>query len=292
VSGTTPGQHTVDVDGVPVSYHVAGSGPVCLVHPGGPGFTSGYLRMPAVEEHLTTVYVDPIGTGTSGRLPGHPHGYTRERYARAVAGVLDDLDVPRAHLLGHSHGGFVAQYCALHLADRLAGVVLYDSAPMTGPDFFAETGRNVDEFARSHADNPELPAVLDAWGSVPAVTDDEAFAQVARGILPLYFADFWGRTAEYAEFVASIAGAHISGLDDDGVPAFFDDRPVLGSITVDTLVLVGRHDFICGPRWADELHRGIPASKLVVLDDSGHFGHVEQPAEFAEAVVEFVLATT
>lgn len=295
MSNKAPVQHTVDIDGVPVNYYVAGSGPVCLVHPGGPGLSWGYLRMPAVEEHLTTVYLEPIGTGASGRLPGHPHGYTRGNYARAVAGVLAHLDLSSVHLLGHSHGGFVAQYCAhsgaQHLADRLSGVVLYASSPMTGPDFFAAAGRNVDEFARRNADNPDLPHVLEAWRSLPTAADDEGFTRVARGILPLYVADFWGRAAEYAEFAASISGFHISDLD-DGVPDLFDDRPVLDSIGVDTLVVVGRHDFLCGPRWGDELHRGIPGSKLIVLEDSGHFGHVEQPADFAAAVVEFVLATT
>jgi proline iminopeptidase len=67
-------------------------------------------------------------------------------------------------------------------------------------------------------------------------------------------------------------------------PIGIDDRDRLGSIATPTLVIVGRHDFICGPRWAGELHEGIPGSELVVLEDSGHFGHLEQPAEFARAV--------
>lgn len=290
-NGLTPGQHIIDVDGVPVSYHVAGSGPVCLVHPGGPGFDWRYLRMPAVEEQLTTVYIEPIGTGDSGRLTTHPDGYTRERYTQAVAGILDHLDVPKAHLIGHSHGGFVAQHCALHLADRLAGVVLYESAAAVGADFYAEANRGVTEFAQAHADNPDTAAVIAAWQSIPTVSTDAEFTAVGRGILPLYFADFWGRAEEFAGFAAAVAGSHISGLDENGAPEVIDDRAVLESITVDTLVLVGRHDFICGPRWAEELHKGIPGSRLVVLEDSGHFPHLEQPVEFTEAVVEFVRAT-
>jgi proline iminopeptidase len=289
VNRTTPGTHEVDIDGVSLRYHVAGQGPVCLVHPGGPGFDWRYLRMPAVEKHLTTVYLEPFGTGGSARLTTHPHGYTRDRYTHAVAGLLDHLGLPKVHLLGHSHGGFVAQHCALHLADRLAGVVLYESAPAVGAEHFAEADRNLTEFADRHAEHPGVAEVVAAWRSVPTVADDEAFTTVARRLLPAYFADFWGRAEEFADLV--VDGTYISGLDEHGAPDMFDDRAVLGSITVPTLVLVGQHDFICGPRWGTELHERIPGSRLVVLTGSGHFGHLEQPADFARAVVDFVHAT-
>ncbi|GAA3467378.1 hypothetical protein GCM10018965_019310 [Nonomuraea roseola] len=53
-----PGSHTVSIGGVLQRYHVAGAGPVCLVHPGGPGIGWEYLRMPELERHLTVVYLD------------------------------------------------------------------------------------------------------------------------------------------------------------------------------------------------------------------------------------------
>jgi pimeloyl-ACP methyl ester carboxylesterase len=283
----SPGTHTVDIDGVAQRYHVAGTGPVCLVHPGGPGITWEYLRMPLLEQHLTTVYVEPIGTGGSGRLTTHPHGYTRERYARALDGLIDHLAVPRVHLLGHSHGGFVAQYYALKHADRLTGIILYDSAPLTGPEHFAEAARRMDDFARENAGRPELQEVLDAWRSVPGLTDDEGTTRVVRGLLPAYFADYWGRAEEFAPTMAPVSAVHISGLDEDLTPDVIDDRETLASITTETLVIVGRHDVICGPRWAHELHDRIPGSSLLVLQDSGHFGHLEEPETFARAVADF-----
>ena len=282
----SPGAHTVEIDGVAQRYHVAGTGFVCLVHSGGPGVTWEYLRMPLVEEHLTTVYVEPIGTGGSGRLPTHPHGYTRERYARALDGLIDHLGVPRVHLLGHSHGGFVTQYYALKHADRLDGIILYDSAPVTGPEHFAEAARNMD-FARRNADRPGLPAVIRAWESLPGLNGDEDMIRVLRDLLPAYFADYWGREEEFGAFPESVAAVHISGLDENLVPDTIDDRQLLASITTPALVIVGRHDFICPPRWALELHEGIPGSRLTVLEDSGHFGHLEEPEAFAAAVTGF-----
>ncbi|MFC4016480.1 alpha/beta fold hydrolase [Micromonospora sp. GCM10011542] len=283
-----PGDHTVVIDGVRQSYHVAGSGPVCVVHPGGPGFSWDYLRIPAAEGQLTMVYVRPIGTAGSGRLPSHPHGYTRDRYSQFLDGLLDHLDLPRVHLLGHSHGGFVTQHYALHHPQRLAGIILYESAPAVGEEHFAEAMRNFDEFARRNADNPQLADVLAAWQSVPGITDDEAFTSVARRLFPAYFADYWARQAEFAPALASVGGAYISGLDADAAPVAIDDRSALGSLRVPTLVVVGQQDFICGPRWGQELHDLIPGSKLVVLPESGHFGHLEESETFTRVVVDFV----
>ncbi|MGC4857359.1 hypothetical protein ACLQ24_29335 [Micromonospora sp. DT4] len=52
-------------------YPVAGTGPVCVAHSGGPGIEWAYLRAPGIEEHFTMVYVEPVGTGASGRLDNH-----------------------------------------------------------------------------------------------------------------------------------------------------------------------------------------------------------------------------
>ncbi|MGW7366225.1 alpha/beta fold hydrolase [Streptomyces sp. NPDC054841] len=232
------GTHSVDIDGIVQRYHVHGTGPVCVAHSGGPGILWDYLRMPALERHLTVVYPEPIGTGAFGRLPSHPHGYTRPRYSRFLGALIEHLGVPEVHLLGHSHGGFVVQYHALHSPERVAGVVLYDSAPVTGPEHAAEAMRQVRSFAARHAGHPELPEVLAAFEAVPGISDDAQMTVVAVG-----------------------------------VPA---------------LVVVGRHDVICGVRWAEELYRLIPGSELLILENSGHFGHIEEPEAFSQAVTRFV----
>jgi pimeloyl-ACP methyl ester carboxylesterase len=288
----SPGAHTIDVNGITQRYHVHGTGPVCLAHPGGPGVFWDYLRMPAAEQHLTMVYVEPIGTGESARLGTHPHGYTRDRYAELLDGVIDHLALPKVYLLGHSHGGFVAQHYALRHADRLAGIILYESAPLTGAEHFAEALRNVEEFARKNANNPELQTVLDAFQSIPAISNDEGFTATIRGLLPAYFADYWGREQEFAPMRATVSGSHISGLDEHLAPDVIDDRGLLGSMTSPTLVIVGRHDVICGVLWAHELNKLIPGSELLILEDSGHFGHIEEPENFARAIVGFVASTS
>jgi hypothetical protein len=70
----SPGTHTYLAAGLVQRHHVHGNGPVCVAHSGGPGIFWEYMRMPALEKHLTMVYVEPIGTAEDSRLPSHPHG--------------------------------------------------------------------------------------------------------------------------------------------------------------------------------------------------------------------------
>lgn len=125
LSAPSPGEHIVDIHGVPQHYHVAGSGPVCIAHPGGPGVGWEYLRMPLLEDFLTMVYVEPVGTGKSGRLPQHPRGYTIDRYVAHLDGIVEDIGQGGVILLGQSYAGLIAQKYALTCPEKLRGLILY-----------------------------------------------------------------------------------------------------------------------------------------------------------------------
>ncbi|MGH3647468.1 MAG: alpha/beta fold hydrolase [Micromonosporaceae bacterium] len=281
-----PGTHTIDIDGIRQRYHVAGTGPVCIAHSGGPGIGWEYLRMPAVEQHLTMVYVEPIGTGESGRLPD-PRDYTLDRYARLLHGLVEHLGQQRTIVLGHSHGGFVAQHYALAHPERLAGLILYDTSPATGPDFWPAALRNLELFAQRHPARPEAQDIVMAFREISELDDDAGFTALLRRVFPAYFGDYWGRESELEKLRAGLR-CWIDPMHGEGPP--FDVRDALGSIGIPTLIVVGRHDFICGPSWAQLLHRGIPGSRLITLRDSGHMGHLEQPEGFARAVADFTRA--
>src|SRR5438445_382057 len=62
--------------------------------------------------------------------------------------------------------------------------------------------------------------------------------------------------------------------------ARYDCRGELGRISCPTLVMVGRHDWICPVDQAEEIHRLIPHSELEVFEGSGHSPQVEEPDAF------------
>jgi pimeloyl-ACP methyl ester carboxylesterase len=156
----------------------------------------------------------------------------------------------------------------------------------------AEAAGRVEEFVHRNEGRPELPAALAALRNVGAVTDDEGITTALRGLLPIYFARYWDREDEFRLFREGISCTYVSSLDENGEPEIIDDRATLPKLAVPTLVVVGRHDVICGPRWAQELHTLIPRSRLVVLEGSGHLGHVEEPEAFEGAVRAFTESTS
>jgi pimeloyl-ACP methyl ester carboxylesterase len=270
------------IDGIRQAYHVAGQGPVCVVLPGGPGCHWSYLRSPELEEHFTLVYVEPVGTGDSGRL-ADPADYVMTTYVRYAAALITGLGLEPALVLGHSYGGCVAQQLTLEHPDLVSGLVLYDSPPVVGAELFDAASRSVDEFAERFPDRPEAVAAVAAFRA--GMGDDDASATTyLRAITPIYLADYWGRRAEFDARIEKdwiLYHEPAAALDDMA----FDTRDHLAEITAPTLVVAGAHDFIAGPRWAQVLHDGITGSELAVVESSGHFPHLEDPAAFVRAVV-------
>jgi len=279
------GPHTVEIDGLEQQYHVHGAGPLVFAHSGGPGLGWGYLRMPEAEERLTVVYIEPIGTGRSGKLDD-PAGYTYSRYARQLEGLADHLGIERITVIGHSSGGFVALRFAIEHPERVASLVLYDTSAVVNEEYYADVMANVEAFPARHPGHERSVAdALQAWENQGAVTDDAGFTAIARRVFPLYFRDYWADEARYAAL-----GAHLEGwLAPQRAGGTVDDLALLPAVAQPVLVIVGRYDFICGPKWSALMADALPDARLVVLEDSGHFGHLETPAEFAAAVTSFVL---
>lgn len=167
-------------------------------------------------------------------------------------------------------------------------MTVHPQAPATGPEFGAEAERMVGVLADRHAGHPILPDVLNAFAAIPHIADDETMVRVARGVIPAYIASYWADPAPWTEFQKTIQATYISGMDEHGAPDTVDDREALATLSVPTLILVGRFDVICGERWAEELYKLIPGSRLLVLENSGHFGHLEEPEVFAESVTAFI----
>jgi len=283
-----PDEHA-SMDGLDIVYHVAGSGPIALVHPGGPGIDWRYLRMPALEDELTVVYIEPIGTGASARL-ADPEGYTLHAYAdsieavrRAVAGrgeaAFDPRGADKIVLIGHSHGGVVAmQYAAEH-ADHLRGLVLYSTSAVRDKEWEADVDVAVESFASA-------PWFADASAALKVTLPSlDGYCLRLEASIPFYFADYEHRKAELQPMIDQLRCWKIGTTHDE---PHDDVRPRLVGVHVPTLVIAGRRDWLFGEKWARVTTDAIAGAQLVILDASGHFAHVEQPGEFASLVLQFV----
>jgi pimeloyl-ACP methyl ester carboxylesterase len=275
------------VDGRTLGYHRMGSGPVLVCHPGGPGFSSLYFGdLAGIWERFTLLLLNPRGTGTSGR-PHDPRAYQIEDYVSDVEELRVHLGLERLLLLGHSHGGVVAQAYAARYPARVEKLVLAST--------LARFGAPQQEAMRDGMDKrsgqpwyADAVAALDEEQEGKFSSDEEMAGLVFRE-LPLYFAHFGGAEAGYLDTLKTeTLNADSLRLFNKEIFETFDLRPELGAITAPTLVITGDEDFICGPVCADEIAEGIKGARKVIVGDSGHMVFVEQPEEFEREVAEFL----
>jgi len=273
-------------DGRTLAYRRTGSGPTLVCHPGGPGFSSRYFSdFAGLGDAFTLVLLNPRGTEGSDR-PADPRAYATEDYVADLDELCEHLGLARMLLLGHSHGGVVAQaYAAAH-PDRVERLVLASTLAR----FQAEQTAAMEAAIKAREGEPwygDALAALEAeqagdWGS------DEELAALALREFPFYFADYGEPEREYLKVLEGEipCGAALK-LFNEEVFTTFDLRPGFPRITAPTLVITGRDDFICGPVCAQEIADGIAGSELVLLD-CGHFVFVEQPERFADAICAFL----
>jgi proline iminopeptidase len=240
--------------------------------------------------------IDERGSGRSQKLDD-PRGYTLDAMVKDVEAVRTALGLGKMSLLGHSFGGVLAQAYALEHPDRLSHLLLCST--------FHSTAKMNQVFARmKEAMAPELRASIDAmekaglyghgkpyeqgryqaaymtaaWGDgyFPYLYQnrpDANYDPAANGVMAWdLYREMWG---SHGEFVI------------DGNLASVDFTPRLPTLKMPTLITVGDHDE-SAPSLAEEMHRLIPGSKLVVLPRSGHMTFVDQPAQWLAAVDAFL----
>ncbi|TCM99721.1 tricorn interacting aminopeptidase F1 [Paenibacillus sp. BK033] len=280
---TTLRHYKISIDGVVQSFHIAGKGPVCLVHPGGPGFNWNYMRMPLLEQTMTVVYIEPIGTGDSGLL--QDGDYSMPRYAYFAHKIAEHIGAEKPCFLGHSHGGFAGIQYALDYPNELGGLILHSSAPCMVPELGMEQTRQIKLYAERWPDRPEAQAACQAWMDLGAgaAQDKESFLELLGRLLPAFFGNYWNLPKEFEEWRDNLDFYLVPRN-----PHTWDAREVLDAIDVPTLILVGEHDFNCGPRWAAEMDDKMPNSQLHTFEAGGHMSHVESPEEFVKVVSDFV----
>ena len=228
---------------------------------------------------------DHRDTGRSTSFPAGAPPYSGADLSDDALGLLDALDVPRAHLVGLSMGGALAQRIAIEQPDRVLTLTLMSTSPVTGPAPATETPETETPAAEAE-EEAEAEAETPWWDRRSAVERLVADVQRAGGPFTAGEAQLrrlaervYDRTTDMA---ASQTNHWIVG----------DGRPIgggLDAITAPTLVLHGTLDPLFGMQHAEALAREIPGARLVRLDGVGH--EFPPPAVWAQ-VIDEILAHT
>lgn len=285
MSPLIPGEYDVVLNDVQIHYTVRGSGPVLLAHSGGPGMDArDWDDFGRIDEFVTVVAIHPRGSGLSGPAAGD--AYLLPDYAADLQALRLHLGVDKPIIMGWSHGGMVAMQFAFTYPDFLSKLILFDTTAYFG-EFLGDLKAAVQEFKDEPWFETSFAALQAEWDG--NYETDEDMSRLWAEEMKFYFRKFDERAAAYHERTRDLP-IRIPPLRtfNEKEAATMDLRPQLGKITVPTLVIVGRHDFITNVAMAEEMVKHIPDARLEIFEDSGHFALVEEPEKFYRVIKEFV----
>ncbi len=239
----------------------SGPPPVVLVHGLGTDRRIWLYQVPAFCARLPTILVDLRG---HGRSSAPRREWTVAEMARDVVHLLRYLGAERAHLVGLSLGGMVAQQFALDYPYATASLVLADTVcgiPAAAEEMARESLRFIEAHSMAEVAKTRITAAFtDAVDPVMrghlieavALNDKEAYERAAR-----------------AAFGFSVC-----------------ER--LEEINAPTLVVVGQGDRTFPLASMEDLAARIRGARLVRIPGAGHISNMERPQEFNRAVLEFL----
>lgn len=261
---------------------VVGRGyPLVLMH-GGPSadhWTLASFRRCA--DRFTLVFYDHRCNGRSDGAP--VSSMTWENLTADADALRERLGFERWAVLGHSFGGQVALEYALRYPDRLSHLVLLDTggdsrwAQQNAPRLLAERGYSAEkvELVRRWFNGDFAPEeYFSIFRRIGSAYNRHPILGAARILM------HGGWRSKMRPEALVFAGRHLL----KGWTVM--DR--LEEITVPTLVMAGRDDFVFPPECQRELAAGIPDARLHIIERAGHNPHDEQAAEVMRAVRDFI----
>ena len=255
-----------------IAWDRRGNGaPLLLIH------GLGYARwgwepvLPELAEQFDVILFDNRGIGESDAPPGP---YTVAEMAADAVQVLDETGVARAHVVGTSLGGMIAQELALAYPERVDRLVLACTTPggqkahpmpQVTVALMAEAATLEPAVAlRRFVENALAPATV------------EAHPEIVEQIMAHRLA-----TAQQPAAWAAQASAG----------ATFDAYDRLGALAAPTLVQHGDEDVVVDPRNADLLVELLPDARLERVPGTGHLFFWEAPEQFVASVAAFLEAS-
>lgn len=278
-------------------WEATGAGDPMVWIEGGPGFPAHFGRPDAalLGERFQVHLVNAPGCGRSSP-PLTVDEYDLAGHVRFFDQVRETLGLERVALAGHSWGGLVAIAWAGMRPDIVSRLLVIDGYGGGATVATAEAERERELAFDRVRDRPWFAGAVDALDAAAELSEptEQQLVDTFAPAWPLYFADP----------EAPVARGHIERLqrelrfnvDVEQVwDRRFEDRDYLDlarRVLAPTLIVVGEHDFICGPAWSLPIHRAIRGSRREVIRGAGHIPQYETPEAFAAILASWLAETS
>jgi 3-oxoadipate enol-lactonase len=222
------------------------------------------LELAASGWHIVAPHVRGVDGGD-----GDPPTHSIDDYVADVIDLLDGLHVHEAVIGGLSMGGYVAFALFRHVPSYFRGLVLTDT--------------------RSQADTPEG---LEGRRKMLKLLDEKGPAAVADEMIPKLLGESTQRSRpDVVEIVRRLALSNPKEAVAGSIRALMsrpDSTPLLSSIRIPTLIIVGEEDRLTPPSDAEAMHAKVSGSELVRIPQAGHLANLEQAVAFNAALARFL----
>lgn len=266
----------IRINGWRIRYAHAGKQgpPILLLHGLGASLESWYFNVDALGAQARVYAPDILYFGKSEKPERAPQHADFVEFAREF---MDHFGIERAVLVGNSMGGAIAAKVAMLYPERVAGLVLVNSAGF-GPElaWWLRLRTLVDIRPRG-APPPWLARIgLRAIFNDPARISDEFLALLIN-------------IEQDADAMQTARRVLHIGVDWRGLKPFLlrEIRDAAPQITAPTLIVWGKQDQVVPLKHAFVAHKLIPNARLHLFERCGHTPQLEYPAQFNALIREF-----
>ncbi len=259
----------VKVQGMSFYYLMQGEGyPLILIRGLGSNADHWYEQIPDFSSRYRVVAFDNRGIG---RSDDNGEDFTIQTMAADTVGIMEALEIPRAHILGLSMGGMIAQEVAIQYPERVNGLVL----------------------ACTHCGGDHAVRASDEIGSLMGEYVTTGTPEAAQKAAKCFFADTTLQKApdlvqKYQEVSRAYPRSPDIMMRQWKAIQKHDTWEALPRIQGPTLVLTGKEDVLIPPENSEILAGRIPHASLQVMEGGGHQFLVEQAAACNKAVMAFL----
>jgi 3-oxoadipate enol-lactonase len=252
------------INGINIFYKVEGQGePLVMIMGFGAGHRGWLFQVPYFRKYYQVITFDNRGVGKSDKPPGP---YSTGTMAEDTIGLMDNLHIDRAHIMGVSMGGMIAQEIAINHPQRVSKLVL-------GCTYASRQGASAD--TKEISEVIQLPSPGMSAGIVSLSLNNPIYQWISRLVVRIAYL-----------FVSTSTKTGLRGQREACNKHNSLDR--LHSINAPTLVIAGTKDRIIKPSSADLIASKIPAARLVKVEGGSHTFYMEMRSVFNGEVLKFL----
>jgi pimeloyl-ACP methyl ester carboxylesterase len=271
-----------DVNGIKICYEERGKGePVILIHGFGVTKEEWIAQFVPLSEHFRVIRLDNRGAGKSDR-PNEP--YFMEMFADDVVGLMDYLKIDKAHIIGWSLGGMIAEHVVLRHPHRVKKLILINTmaqwpSDKSGLEMYK---RSQLERAQARLEDPEETYFLSAKMGFSRQFFKQLKANPKKKFYNLWSAEDMIKNSQINPSTPQEIINQVNAL------GHMDVLNELHKIKNKTLVMCADKDRQMPKPINQQIHESIPNSEFIVIKGAAHNSPQERAPEVNKIIIDFL----